>query len=189
MTDRPDLESLARSIIDTNLYMVLGTADEGGQPWVAPVYYAPIDDRQFVWVSRPEARHSQHLAVRAEVAIVIFDSSAEIGTGCGVYMSAVAETLTGTAVEVAVEAYSRRHWPTADGLGRRLRSSRPRRSASTAPLRRRSRCSTNTTGACPWTCPTTDHGLVLGADRDAFRRQIAPRSGGRTSHAEIGGER
>ena len=41
MTDRPDLESLARSIIDTNLYMVLGTADEGGQPWVAPVYYAP----------------------------------------------------------------------------------------------------------------------------------------------------
>ncbi len=121
MTDRPDLESLARSIIDTNLYMVLGTADEGGQPWVAPVYYAPIDDRQFVWVSRPEARHSQHLAVRAEVAIVIFDSSAEIGTGCGVYMSAVAETLTGSAAEVAVEAYSRRAlahggraWTTAD---------------------------------------------------------------------------
>src|SRR4029453_15973481 len=36
-----DLDEVARAIIDGNRYMVLGTADEGGRPWVSPVYYAP----------------------------------------------------------------------------------------------------------------------------------------------------
>ena len=36
-----DLDYVARAIIDANRYMVLGTADEGGRPWVSPVYYAP----------------------------------------------------------------------------------------------------------------------------------------------------
>jgi nitroimidazol reductase NimA-like FMN-containing flavoprotein (pyridoxamine 5'-phosphate oxidase superfamily) len=36
-----DLGEVARAIIDGNRYMVLGTADGGGRPWVSPVYYAP----------------------------------------------------------------------------------------------------------------------------------------------------
>lgn len=37
-----DLGAIVRSIIDTNLYMTFGTADEAGQPWMSPVsvYYA-----------------------------------------------------------------------------------------------------------------------------------------------------
>jgi len=35
-----DLGTIARTIIDTNFYMTLGTADENGRPWVSPVYYA-----------------------------------------------------------------------------------------------------------------------------------------------------
>jgi Pyridoxamine 5'-phosphate oxidase len=35
------LDDVARAIIDGNRYMVLGTADEGGRPWVSPVHYAP----------------------------------------------------------------------------------------------------------------------------------------------------
>jgi pyridoxamine 5'-phosphate oxidase-like protein len=36
-----DLAAIARDVIDSNLYMTLGTADENGRPWVSPVYYAP----------------------------------------------------------------------------------------------------------------------------------------------------
>jgi Pyridoxamine 5'-phosphate oxidase len=32
-----DLGTIARSIIDSNFYMTLGTADENGRPWVSPV--------------------------------------------------------------------------------------------------------------------------------------------------------
>ncbi len=46
--------------------MTLGTADEGGTPWVSPVWYAPDGYTEFLWVSDPEARHSRNLAARAE---------------------------------------------------------------------------------------------------------------------------
>ena len=39
-----DLGEVARAIIDGNRYMVLGTADTTGRPWVSPVYYAPSGD-------------------------------------------------------------------------------------------------------------------------------------------------
>ena len=103
-----DPAATARAIIASNLYMVLGTADEAGHPWVSPVYYAPVGDREFVWVSRPDALHSCNLARRAEVSIVIFDSSVPIGTGQGVYMAAVAGELAGGAREHAIAAFSRR---------------------------------------------------------------------------------
>jgi Pyridoxamine 5'-phosphate oxidase len=46
MTDEQDLAARARAIIDANLYMVIGTADEAGRPWVSPVYYAPAAYRE-----------------------------------------------------------------------------------------------------------------------------------------------
>ena len=103
-----DPAATAKAIIDANLYMVLGTADEEGHPWVSPVYYAPVDYREFVWVSRPETLHSHNLAARPEVSIVIFDSSVPIGAGQGVYMAATAEEVTGDASVAAIEAFSRR---------------------------------------------------------------------------------
>jgi nitroimidazol reductase NimA-like FMN-containing flavoprotein (pyridoxamine 5'-phosphate oxidase superfamily) len=103
-----DPAAIARAIIDTNLYMVLGTADEGGHPWVSPVYYAHVDYREFFWVSRPETLHSRNLLARPEISIVIFDSSAPIGTGQGVYMAAAAEEVTGEARVAAMDAFSRR---------------------------------------------------------------------------------
>jgi nitroimidazol reductase NimA-like FMN-containing flavoprotein (pyridoxamine 5'-phosphate oxidase superfamily) len=77
---REDLAAFARAIIESNLYMTLGTADDAGRPWVSPVYYAPAGYGEFFWVSSPEAKHSLNLAGRPEVSIVIFDSGASIGT-------------------------------------------------------------------------------------------------------------
>src|SRR3712207_9585187 len=88
--------------------MTLGTADEDGYPLVSPVYYAPAGYAEFYWVSYPEARHSRNLAVRPRKGIVIFDSRAPIGTGQGVYMSAVAPELAETDLDRGLEGYSRR---------------------------------------------------------------------------------
>jgi uncharacterized protein YhbP (UPF0306 family) len=101
-------EATARAIIDGGLYMVLGTADAEGRPWVSPVYYAPAGYREFLWVSRPDARHSRNLETRPETSIVIFDSTIAIGTGQGVYMSAVAEKLLGDERAAGIEVFSRR---------------------------------------------------------------------------------
>ena len=108
MTEEHNPAAIARAIIDSNLYMVLGTADQDGQPWVSPVYYAHAGYREFFWVSSPERKHSKNLAARTEVSIVIFDSTAPIYTGQGVYMSAAAQQLAGDERTDAIEIFSQR---------------------------------------------------------------------------------
>jgi nitroimidazol reductase NimA-like FMN-containing flavoprotein (pyridoxamine 5'-phosphate oxidase superfamily) len=113
---KQDLASVARDIIDSNAYMTLATADENGCPWASPVWYAAEGYEHFYWVSSPEARHSRNVAARPEVGIVIFDSRAPIGTGQGVYVSAIAEELAGTELDRGIGVYSRRSQ--AHGAGR-----------------------------------------------------------------------
>jgi hypothetical protein len=103
-----DLAGLARGILDANRYMTLGTADASGRPWVSPVYYALDGYRDVFWVSSPEARHSQNIAIRPEVSLVMFDSRTSIGEGQAVYMVAVAEQLTGPELVRGIEVFSRR---------------------------------------------------------------------------------
>lgn len=101
-----DFGAIAKNIIDSNMYMVLGTANESGHPWASPVYYASAGYTEFYWISSPEVRHSQNIAVRPQISIVIFNSQAPIGTGQGVYMSAIAEQLTGVELDRGIEIYS-----------------------------------------------------------------------------------
>jgi nitroimidazol reductase NimA-like FMN-containing flavoprotein (pyridoxamine 5'-phosphate oxidase superfamily) len=104
----PDPAAVARAIIDANLYLVLGTADESGNPWVSPVYFASSAFRDFFWVSSPEATHSRNVARRPEVSIVIFDSQAAIDSGQAVYMSAHAEQVEADEHGNGIEIFSRR---------------------------------------------------------------------------------
>ena len=120
MNQERDLIQLTRSIIDSNRYLTLGTADESGQPWVSPVWYAAAGYREFFWVSSPDARHSRNLARRPEVAIVIFDSH-QAGGWNALYMSAVGEELLDVDEGIAIfsresEAQGLRPWTRADVL-------------------------------------------------------------------------
>ena len=99
---------MAREIVDRNLYMVLATADRGGQPWATPVYFAHRDYRDFFWVSEPEATHSVNLRDRREVGIVIFDSTVPIGAGRAVYVGGVAHELPAHETAEGLELFSRR---------------------------------------------------------------------------------
>jgi nitroimidazol reductase NimA-like FMN-containing flavoprotein (pyridoxamine 5'-phosphate oxidase superfamily) len=79
-----------RAIVDANAYMTLATADGAGTPWASPVWFAHEGYVRFVWVSRPDARHSRNIAARPEVGIVVFDSTVPMGTGRAVYVEATA---------------------------------------------------------------------------------------------------
>ena len=90
---------MARGIIESNRYMVLGTADAAGVPWVTPVWYAQSDYRRFIWVSSPDRRHSRNIGARPAVSIVIFDSRVAVGSARAVYMSGRAEEVPGAELE------------------------------------------------------------------------------------------
>jgi Pyridoxamine 5'-phosphate oxidase len=121
VTQTDDLHATARRLIDAAMYMTLATADDEGRPWASPVWFAPVDYSEFLWVSKPDARHSLNIAARPEVAIVIFDSTVRIGAAEAVYLEAVAEELFGSELEIAIEVFSAgstaagaREWTTAD---------------------------------------------------------------------------
>ena len=111
-----DTEAKAREILATNRYMVLGTADADGVPWVSPVWFASEDGETFVWVSKPGTRHSRNIAARPDVAIVVFDSSVDSADAAALYLTAVATELDGAERDAAIALYSR--VSEAHGLGR-----------------------------------------------------------------------
>jgi hypothetical protein len=78
-------------LIAGNRYMVLSTADPSGRPWASPVWFAPDGEDAFLWISRPDARHSLNIAERPQIAIVIFDSSTPPSERQALYVEAVAE--------------------------------------------------------------------------------------------------
>lgn len=96
---------IARTILDGNSFMVLATADADGVPWSCPVWFATEDYRTLYWVSKPDARHSQNLAVRPELAVTVFDSTQRPGDVQAVYMTATAAPAAD--VETGIAVFSR----------------------------------------------------------------------------------
>jgi nitroimidazol reductase NimA-like FMN-containing flavoprotein (pyridoxamine 5'-phosphate oxidase superfamily) len=120
-SSEPGPASTARQIIDTNRYLILATADSAGNPWASPVWYAHEGYTSLFWVSRPQARHSRNLAVRATASVVIFDSTVPEPQAQAVYFEALAEELSGAERDHAIAIFSRkstalgqREWRTAD---------------------------------------------------------------------------
>ena len=103
-----DHAAVARELIDSVQYMTLATADEAGRPWASPVWFAHEGYRRFLWVSKPDARHSQNLAVRPDAGIVIFDSTVPMGTGQAVYVETTVEQVQGEDEERGIEIFSAR---------------------------------------------------------------------------------
>ena len=95
-------------ILAANRYLVLGTADAGGQPWVSPVFFAPLDQHGLCWVSSPDSRHSRNIAHRADVAITVFDSTVAVGQAEAAYFDAVAAQAAPDEVDAALHALNAR---------------------------------------------------------------------------------
>ena len=101
-----DLSAVAKEVVDANLYMTLGTADETGTPWVSPVYFVAAAYREFYWASKRDTAHSHNLAVRPELSIVIFDSRVPVYQGRAVYLKAVGEELSGAELDKGIDVYN-----------------------------------------------------------------------------------
>jgi Pyridoxamine 5'-phosphate oxidase len=100
-----DLEEL-KAIVDANAYMTLATAGVDGMPWASPVWFAHTGYIEFLWASRPTARHSQNIAVHSSVGIVVFDSTVPPGHGRAVYMEATADIVPPGELDDAIATYS-----------------------------------------------------------------------------------
>jgi len=90
----PDLDRVAREVLDGIRYLVLGTVDEDGTPRTSPVFFTPHGYEDLYWVSHPETHHGHNLARDHRVSGVVFDSSLPPGQSDAVYV-------TGTAREIA----------------------------------------------------------------------------------------
>ncbi len=98
----------ARAIVDANSYMTLATADAAGAPWASPVWFADEHYDTFLWMSRPDARHSSNIAARREIAIVIFDSTVSPDRRNAVYVEAAAAIVPDEELADAVAVYAAR---------------------------------------------------------------------------------
>jgi nitroimidazol reductase NimA-like FMN-containing flavoprotein (pyridoxamine 5'-phosphate oxidase superfamily) len=101
-------EDDARAIIDANAYLTLATADGAGTPWASPVWFAHDAYVRFVWVSRPDARHSRNVGVRADVGIVVFDSTVPMYAGQAVYVEATAGVVADAELDRLIGVFSQR---------------------------------------------------------------------------------
>jgi nitroimidazol reductase NimA-like FMN-containing flavoprotein (pyridoxamine 5'-phosphate oxidase superfamily) len=103
-----DIAAHARAIVDTTLYLTLGTVDAEGHPWTTPVYFAPADEREFYWMSATDARHSRHIVRHPRVSLVVFDSTVAPYHGRAVYAVGEARELSGGSdLDRALAAYPR----------------------------------------------------------------------------------
>jgi len=107
-TDAGAATDEARRVLDANAYMTLATADADGRPWATPVWFAARDLADFVWVSRPGARHSANIAARSAVGIVVFDSTVAVGGAAAVYVEAEAAEVTAEDRSDALAVYDGR---------------------------------------------------------------------------------
>lgn len=109
-----DLVARAQRLLEANQYLTLATADADGRPWSSTVWYAawqpaPPGDAwalELIWLSLPEALHSQNLEVRPEIGISVFDSSQPAGTGDGLQLAARAGLVPDERLDEAVAVFS-----------------------------------------------------------------------------------
>ena len=98
----------ARQVVAAARYMTVATADAEGRPWATPVWFAERDCTEFLWVSRPGARHSLNVAARPGLALVVFDSTVAVGGAAAVSGVAAAAAVGPHDRAAALAVYNRR---------------------------------------------------------------------------------
>jgi len=84
------------------------------------LFFSPVDYRDFHCVSPPDATHSRNIAAHPQVALVTFGSTAEVGQGQAVYVTATAKQVPDADVEAVCGRAFRTSYGT--GIDRRSRS-------------------------------------------------------------------
>lgn len=84
----PEAINKAKRILKSVIYCSLSTCSQDAFPWVSPVFYAYDDKLNLYWSSAIDALHSQNINRNyGRLAIAIYNSAAEEGTGEGLYLN------------------------------------------------------------------------------------------------------
>lgn len=106
-----DATQAVKYLVEHSKHMVIATAGASGKPWISPVGFTYDDAYNLYWVSYKGALHSQNIANRPEVAIVIFGPLPS-GAFDGVYIDATASELKDEAeLQAAIACFARRPQP------------------------------------------------------------------------------
>jgi hypothetical protein len=96
----------AHEVLRRTAYVVLGTADADGRPWVTPVWFAHDGLARIFWVSWPGSRHSGLVEARPEVALTVFDSTVTPGQGAAFYARALARRVPDDELDDGLAVYN-----------------------------------------------------------------------------------
>ena len=96
--------NLAKKIINNNIYLTLGTADNK-IPWTAPLFYAVNNKYEFYFISKKDSLHIKHISNNPNVSFSIFDSHQKEGTGNGVQGSGISIRISDHEIEEALKWY------------------------------------------------------------------------------------
>jgi hypothetical protein len=99
------LVSHARSLLETNAYVTLGTVGPDGRPWTTPVYFMADGLTDFYWMSSTASLHSVHLAAQPAVSLVVFDSTVAPYHGRALYAAASASQVEDGEISRGLEVY------------------------------------------------------------------------------------
>ena len=131
MTTMPaasDLDQMAREVLDSVRYVVLGTIDEDGRTRTSPVYFTPHNYEDLYWVSDRCTHHSRNLHRDPRLSGVVFDSTRPPGETKAVYV-------TGEAREIPDDELGQRLPVAFDPEGRGGRRFAPEEVSGEADLR------------------------------------------------------
>jgi nitroimidazol reductase NimA-like FMN-containing flavoprotein (pyridoxamine 5'-phosphate oxidase superfamily) len=99
-TTAADLNQMAREVLDSVRYVVLGTIDEDGRTRTSPVYFVPHGYQNLYWVSNPDSHHSHNLQRDNRVSGVVFDSTVSPGPDTrAVYVTGAAREIPAEELE------------------------------------------------------------------------------------------
>ena len=135
-----NLTNRAKEIIEKITYITIASISKEGKPWNAPVFSAYDKDYiwqragksrhggicgertkwknvtrgdifyNFYWGSYRDSQHSKNIGANKNVFLVIYDSTADAGTGEGVYIEATATELKDSKeIELAHKLLQARH--------------------------------------------------------------------------------
>ena len=93
-------------IIKSVLYCTLATVSEDGSPWGTPVFFVADENMNLYWWSDEQAQHSRNIAKNPKVFITVFDSSLPESQAKGVYISALAEPVSGDDLPRIIDLYN-----------------------------------------------------------------------------------
>lgn len=103
------LEAIARKLLDASTLCAIATVSPGGRAHVNTAYFAWGAAFEMVWLSAPEARHSENIRATGRAAIAVFRSTQTWGgSDRGIQVFGRARELRGRASLEAERLYAKR---------------------------------------------------------------------------------